>query len=111
MATCRELSVLEAQVMPDPLLLANHSAAHNEMYIDNLMRAIAISWLVEVACEYGFHQETLHTAAALLDRFLSSSKVFSAYFRLSISAVALKALSKVFSSAMHYRCSRRYSIS
>ena len=39
------------------------------------MRAIAISWLVEVACEYGFHQETLHTAASLLDRFLSASKV------------------------------------
>jgi hypothetical protein len=40
-----------------------------------LMRAIAISWLVEVACEFRFHQETLHMAASLLDRFLSKSKV------------------------------------
>ncbi len=63
--------------MPDPLCLNNHSAAHNENYIDHLMRAIAVSWLVEVACEYGFHQETLHTAASLLDRFLSASKVQS----------------------------------
>ena len=63
--------------MPDPLCLKNHSAAHNENYIDHLMRAIAVSWLVEVACEYGFHQETLHTAASLLDRFLSASKVQS----------------------------------
>ncbi|KAK9909017.1 hypothetical protein WJX75_006080 [Coccomyxa subellipsoidea] len=73
----RELSAVEAQVRPDPLCLENHSAAHNENYIDNLMRAIAISWLVEVACEYGFHQETLHTAASLLDRFLSASKGLS----------------------------------
>ncbi|BDA41961.1 probable cyclin-A2 at C-terminar half [Coccomyxa sp. Obi] len=73
----RELSAVETQVRPDPLCLENHSAAHNENYIDHLMRAIAVSWLVEVACEYGFHQETLHTAASLLDRFLSASKALS----------------------------------
>ena len=39
------------------------------------MRMIVISWLVEVACEYELHQETLFLAAALLDRFMSIAKV------------------------------------
>ena len=41
------------------------------------MRMIVISWLVEVACEYELHQETLFLAAALLDRFMSIAKVNS----------------------------------
>ena len=36
---------------------------------------IVISWLVEVACEYELHQETLFLAAALLDRYMSLAKV------------------------------------
>ena len=39
------------------------------------MRAIVISWLIEVASEFALHQETLFLATALLDRFLSVSKV------------------------------------
>ena len=54
----------------------NHGADHQpKMYIDQSMRTIVISWLVEVACEYELHQETLFLSAALLDRFMSLSKV------------------------------------
>lgn len=69
---------MDVQLRPDPCCLEKHSALYSEDYIDNTMRAIAISWLVEVACEFRFHQETLHMAAALLDRFLSSSKACKA---------------------------------
>lgn len=41
------------------------------------MRKTALSWLVEVACEYHFHQDTLFLAASLLDRFLSCTKVLT----------------------------------
>ena len=43
------------------------------------MRMIVISWLVEVACEYELHQETLFLAVALLDRYMSLAKVLFAY--------------------------------
>lgn len=39
------------------------------------MRTIAVSWLVEVACEYGLHQETLFLSTMLLDNFLGVAKV------------------------------------
>lgn len=42
---------------------------------DDSARMIVVSWLVEVAEEFGLQQETLHAAVAMLDRFLSSSNV------------------------------------
>jgi hypothetical protein len=36
---------------------------------------VVVSWLVEVAEEFGLQQESLHAAVALLDRFLSTSAV------------------------------------
>ncbi len=39
------------------------------------MRAIAVSWLVEVVGEFRLQQETLFLAVSYLDRFLSSSQV------------------------------------
>jgi cyclin A len=66
---------MEREVAPDPLCLANHSAQHGDDFIDASMRAIVLSWLIEVASEFGLHQETLFLAGALLDRFLSASKV------------------------------------
>ena len=59
---------------PDRHCLANHSAQHGDDFIDPSMRAIVLSWLIEVATEFGLHQETLFLAGALLDRFLSASK-------------------------------------
>jgi hypothetical protein len=38
---------------------------------------IVVSWMVEVAEEFGLQQETLHAAVALLDRFLATSNVSS----------------------------------
>ncbi len=56
--------------------MQNHSADYQpKNYIDQSMRMIVISWLVEVACEYELHQETLFLATALLDRFMSLAKV------------------------------------
>lgn len=71
----RKLCAIECQVRPDPHCLDNHSAEHGANFIDQSMRAIVISWLIEVASEFALHQETLFLATALLDRFLSVSKV------------------------------------
>ncbi len=71
----RNLYATEEQLRPDPAYLEKHGAAvQPALFIDASMRAIAVSWLVEVACEYGLHQETLFLAIALLDRFLTHSK-------------------------------------
>lgn len=54
----------------------NHGRHLNPtLYIDAPMRTIAVSWLVEVACEYGLHQETLFLSTMLLDNFLCVAKV------------------------------------
>lgn len=75
-AFCRNLYVTELKLLPDPDYMLNHGAEHQpKLYIDQTMRTIVISWLVEVACEYELHQETLFLAAALLDRFMSNTKV------------------------------------
>lgn len=41
--------------------------------IDSGSRMIVVSWLIEVAEDFGLAQETLHAAVALLDRFLATS--------------------------------------
>lgn len=75
---CRNLYETELSLLVDPDYLHNHGLDHQpKMYIDQSMRMIVISWLVEVACEYELHQETLFLSAALLDRFMSLSKVHS----------------------------------
>lgn len=43
--------------------------------LDDGSRMIVVSWMVEVAEEFGLQQETLHAAVSLLDRFLSTSNV------------------------------------
>lgn len=45
--------------------------------LDDGSRMIVVSWMVEVAEEFGLQQETLHAAVTLLDRFLSTSNVSS----------------------------------
>ena len=76
---CRNLYVTELALLADPDYMQNHSADHQpKNYIDQNMRMIVVSWLVEVAAEYELHQDTLFLAAALLDRFLSVAQVCSA---------------------------------
>ena len=69
----------ETEVRPGPNSLDNHGVEHGGPtgYIDAKMRAIAVSWLVEVTAEFDMHQETLFLAINLLDRFLSRTKVCS----------------------------------
>jgi hypothetical protein len=77
---CRNLYETELSLLADPDYMQNHGADHQpKNYIDQSMRMIVISWLVEVACEYELHQETLFLAAALLDRYMSLAKVLFAY--------------------------------
>lgn len=74
----RNLYGTEPKLLPDPDYMLSHGPDHQpKLYIDQSMRMIVISWLVEVACEYELHQETLFLAAALLDRFMSVAKVHS----------------------------------
>ncbi len=67
----------EAEVRPRANSLDNHGVDFGGPtgYIDGKMRAIAVSWLVEVTSEFDMHQETLFLAVNLLDRFLSLTKV------------------------------------
>ena len=72
----RNLYETELSLLADPDYMHNHGPEYQpKLYIDQSMRMIVISWLVEVACEYELHQETLFLAAALLDRFMSTAKV------------------------------------
>ncbi|DBB06239.1 TPA: hypothetical protein ACH3X3_009782 [Trebouxia sp. C0006] len=74
----RNLYETELSLLADPDYMQNHGADHQpKNYIDQSMRMIVISWLVEVACEYELHQETLFLAAALLDRYMSLAKAVS----------------------------------
>lgn len=76
---CRNLYETELSLLVDPDYMENHGPDYQpKMYIDQSMRMIVISWLVEVACEYELHQETLFLATALLDRFMSVAKVGNA---------------------------------
>lgn len=72
------LSVLcegESELQPAAGFLDQHGPAVSaEHFLDASMRRTVTSWLVEVAAEFGLHQETLFLGVALLDRFLSSSK-------------------------------------
>lgn len=78
---CSNLYETELSLLVDPDYMENHGPDYQpKMYIDQSMRMIVISWLVEVACEYELHQETLFLAAALLDRFMSVAKVRNAFF-------------------------------
>lgn len=71
------LSVLadtEAELQPSAAYLEQHGpAVLPEVFLDATMRRTAASWLVEVATEFGLHQETLFLGTVLLDRFLSAS--------------------------------------
>ena len=67
----------ESEVRPTANALDHHGIDFGGPtgYIDAKMRAIAVSWLVEVTAEFDMHQETLFLAVNLLDRFLSVTKV------------------------------------
>ena len=70
------LRELEAELRPSASYMAGHGSAHQPaLFIDEGMRRIAVSWLVEVSCESSLHQETLVLATSLLDRFLSITTV------------------------------------
>ncbi|KAK9859396.1 hypothetical protein WJX84_007491 [Apatococcus fuscideae] len=73
--TIRALFTAEDTSRPNPNYMHNHGRHLNpSLYIDAPMRTIAVSWLVEVACEYGLHQETLFLSTMLLDNFLATAK-------------------------------------
>lgn len=64
------------QLQPSCTYLEHHGpCVSRDLYLDATMRRTATSWLVEVAAEFGLHQETLFLGTALLDRFLSTAKV------------------------------------
>jgi hypothetical protein len=52
--------------------------------LDDGSRMIVVSWMVEVAEEFGLQQETLHAAVSLLDRFLSTSNVSVVWVRVAV---------------------------
>jgi hypothetical protein len=53
------------------------SSSSSGGFVDASSRMIVVSWLVEVADEFGLQQESLHAAVALLDAFLAASAVSS----------------------------------
>ena len=76
---CRNLSESELQLQISPHYLKFHGqTVLPDLFLDSCMRKTALSWLVEVSCEYNFHQETLFLSASLMDRFLSVTKVLPA---------------------------------
>jgi hypothetical protein len=65
----------ERETSPLPFYLERHAQLGSASAVDADMRAIAVSWLVEVVGEFRLQQETLFLAVSYLDRFLSSSQV------------------------------------
>jgi len=61
------------------------SALAEGSVLDDGSRMIVVSWMVEVAEEFGLQQETLHAAVTLLDRFLSTGNVSSRLRLLGVS--------------------------
>lgn len=74
---CSVLGDSEVQLQPNAAYLEDQHGPRflPQLYLDSSMRRTAASWLVEVAAEFGLHQETLFLGTALLDRFLSAAKV------------------------------------
>jgi hypothetical protein len=71
---------VEQELHPPRQFLDPHrqaAAAGSSDFLTPGMRMIVASWMVEVAEEFRLQQETLHLAAGLLDRFLSSTQVCS----------------------------------
>ncbi|KAF6257557.1 cyclin-like protein [Scenedesmus sp. NREL 46B-D3] len=68
---------VEQELHPPRQFLDSHrqaAAAGSSDFLTPGMRMIVASWMVEVAEEFRLQQETLHLAAGLLDRFLSSTQ-------------------------------------
>ena len=67
----------EAELQPSPSYLEDRHGQRTlpDLYLEPGMRRTAAGWLVEVAAEFGLHQETLFLGTALLDRFLSAARV------------------------------------
>jgi hypothetical protein len=76
-ACCSLLFDSEAELQPSPSYLEDNHGRRTlpQHALDARCRGMAASWLSEVATEYGLHQETLFLGVALLDRFLSATKV------------------------------------
>ena len=70
-------------------------AAPGGGHLDPSMRSLTVSWMVEVAAEYGLHTETLAVAVSLLDRFLSAAR------RVHRSALQLAALAALLVATKH----------
>ena len=70
-------------------------AAPGGGHLDPSMRSLTVSWMVEVAAEYGLHTETLAVAVSLLDRFLSAAH------RVHRSAIQLAALAALLVATKH----------
>lgn len=80
MATARfvlkHLQDTEVCKKPEPDYMKYHDAlAQPKTFLNELMRMIAIGWLVEVQMEYRLQEETLFLAVGYLDRFLSVDHV------------------------------------
>ena len=71
----RSLRALEDELRPSANYMLAHGCERQCLFINEGMRRTAVSWLVEVSCESGLHQETLYLAISLLDRFLSATSV------------------------------------
>lgn len=89
---------MEADTRPQPdYIAARHGpAAHpGGAHIEAGMRRTTVGWMVEVGAECRLHQETLHLAIALLDRFLGACS------RLHRGSLQLAALAACLVAAKH----------
>jgi len=75
MSPCRGHQQCEARLHAAVPRSAMTGAGGSSSVLDDGSRMIVVSWLVEVAEEFGLQQETLHASVCLLDRFLATSQV------------------------------------
>lgn len=72
----RNLRKIELGVTPLDDYLGNLAVEGYQAgeFVDQHMRRVAVSWLVEVTGEFRLHQETLFLTITLLDRYLSATQ-------------------------------------
>lgn len=69
---CPLTSVLSESCISQPPRAAAQPTTP-DMYMDDAMRSVAVSWLVEQASQFGLCQATLFLAVTLLDKFRAAS--------------------------------------
>eukprot|EP00216_Chloropicon_sp_CCMP2111_P003556 CAMPEP_0198241754 /NCGR_PEP_ID=MMETSP1446-20131203/6479_1 /TAXON_ID=1461542 ORGANISM="Unidentified sp, Strain CCMP2111" /NCGR_SAMPLE_ID=MMETSP1446 /ASSEMBLY_ACC=CAM_ASM_001112 /LENGTH=444 /DNA_ID=CAMNT_0043924631 /DNA_START=234 /DNA_END=1568 /DNA_ORIENTATION=+ len=92
----------DKSTLPDPNYLSRHDATTlPDDYVNEDMRTICCGWMVELALEFRFQDETLLLALRIFDRFLSLSKEPVSRKILQLTAITAMVLASKMEEVVH----------